>query len=492
MIDAEKVFAEWDAAEEIGESGMARRLRELAACDAERNDKEYSRLFAKCVCDRVALVSEERKYRRYNGTIWQSDPSGDLVMRDAKEFSDALLEYGIGLPDGKEKSGFVEYASRYAKFTARSTLVKDSRSELVASRSAFDARPELLNLANGTLDTDTMEFQPHSAADMLTRFAPTAYDPSARCPEWERFISDALMGDAEAVRYVQKQFGVAVTCDTSQERMHIFHGPTRSGKSTALETLSAMLGGSEEGYARAVQWETLAQKQARDGAKQSADVARLAGCRLAVVAEPDKGMLFDAARLKQMTGRDTITARFLNENPFQFVPVYSVFMHTNHLPAVNDRTLFESGRLVVVEFPRHLEEAERDLGLKDRLAKPEALSGLLNWCLEGLSAYRAEGAEPPASVVRATEAYADDSDKVKQFFADRMERCEDASESRFVYEEYVGWCQESGLHPEGIRTFRKELRARGLLEKRGYANGRDTSNVIPGWKISRKSVFPGQ
>lgn len=196
------------------------------------------------------------------------------------------------------------------------------------------------------------------------------------------------------------------------------------------------------------------------------------------------------ALVKQMLGRDTVTARHLHENEFEFVPVFSLFMNTNHLPKVSDQTLFESGRVAVVEFPKHLEPHEQDRGLKDRLKRPEELSGILNWCLEGLRAYREEGADLPASVVAATRAYAESSDKLGLFLADRMEQFGGASKGGDVYDEYAEWCECSGYRREGKQSFFEALRGRGLMVGRGKVNGHDERNVVQGYRIKPKRCLP--
>ena len=103
-----------------------------------------------------------------------------------------------------------------------------------------------------------------------------------------------------------------------------------------------------------------------------------------------------------MTGNDTINARYLNENSFDFVPVFKIFINTNYLPNVNDMTLFQSGRLKIIPFNRHFEEGEQDQGLKGQFAQPENLSGIFNWCLEGYRKFCQRGLETPDAVKKAT------------------------------------------------------------------------------------------
>ena len=96
------------------------------------------------------------------------------------------------------------------------------------------------------------------------------------------------------------------------------------------------------------------------------------------ISEPDKKMVLSATLVKTLTGNDKITARFLNENSFEFYPQFKFFINTNHLPKVTDVTVFSSGRVKVIPFERHFDERDQDKGLKGRLSQPKNLSGVLN------------------------------------------------------------------------------------------------------------------
>ena len=144
------------------------------------------------------------------------------------------------------------------------------------------------------------------------------------------------------------------------------------------------------------------QKQTVNSSGPSEDIARLAGARVVNISEPDKKMVLSAALVKTLTGNDKITARFLNENSFEFYPQFKFFINTNHLPKVTDVTVFSSGRVKVIPFERHFSEAEQDKGLKKKLAQVGNLSGILNWCLDGLRLAQETGFDPPSAVLAAT------------------------------------------------------------------------------------------
>lgn len=453
---------------------------------APRDEKTFSRVFGHWLSGKVCYVPEEKAYRIWDGTHWAKDSDSKRIHRLCKKFVDELILYAQcdpGVSDAM-RGDLVTFANKYNKLSERKKLIEDTCCEVTVCASEFDAKDNLLNVANGVIDLDTLEFvDEHNPEDRLSKIANVEYDPSATCEEWVRFIDESLGGDKETIRYLQKVMGIALTTDTSQECMFLLLGKTRSGKSTTVETIQTMLNSGEDGYACACNPETFAVKRNVDSSRPSSDIARLRGCRFAVAAEPSKSMLFDVARLKQLTGRDSVVARFLNQNEIQFKPQFTLVMTANNGPKVNDATLFESDRIFVIPFDNHLEKSERDTKLKDRLVKPKSLSGILNWCLEGLRLYKEEGLEPSPAITAATQKYAHDSDKIACFFDDCMIRDDGNSTGNYVYQSYKSWCISSGYSPEGKQQFFKELRARKLLADSGSINGSTHRNVVLGYRV---------
>jgi putative DNA primase/helicase len=200
-------------------------------------------------------------------------------------------------------------------------------------------------------------------------------------------------------------------------------------------------------------------------------------------------MVLNAAQVKSMTGNDTLNARFLHENSFDFVPQFKLYINTNYLPVINDMTLFSSGRVVTVPFERHFEEYEQDKGLKSEFQKPENQSAILNWLVEGYRALMTEGMKLPAAVIAATDAYREDSDKVWQFVQERLDEAP-AMEVRTseVYESYRGWCAENGCFPENSRNFNQALRGFATVVRRRPQSGGGATTLLLGYRV-RPSEF---
>ena len=350
----------------------------------------------------------------------------------------------------------------------------------------------LLNVQNGTLDLSGNEpvFLSHSPDMLLSKICNAEYDPAADCREWKKFLMEIMQGDKEKISYLQKIAGLSLTGCTQEETCFILYGSTtRNGKSTFCETLIYLLGD----YALTMKPESLAVKQNLDSRQASGDIARLAGCRFCNASEPPKRMLFDTALLKSLLGRDSITARHLHQREFSFIPKFKLVINTNYLPTITDDTVFSSGRINVISFDRHFELQEQDKDLKNRLRDKQELSGILNWCIEGLQLYRRDGLKPPVAVQTATDTYRTDSDKIGNFINECLTKTGQNSKAKDIYEVYSKWCEENGFGVENKSNFFAELKTKGLFANSGTVEGKTVKNIVKGYTVETDFVeYEGQ
>lgn len=437
------------------------------------------------IFDQCRYNTTAKSWYYFDGKRLTLDAESMHVEHAAAVFCDALLLYSLFyLNDDvtpEERLAFRRQCEGLTKRARRIAAIQDARKYNAFSSADTDKNPSLFNVQNGVYDTDTFQLLPHSPDLMLSKIAGCEYRPEAQSQDFAEFIDQVLQGDQEKIRFLQTFCGYILAGRPVEECFLILYGATtRNGKGTFCETLLRMFGD----YGASIRPETLAVKKSRDGSAASDDIARLAGVRFLNCSEPAKGLHLDEALVKSLTGGDKITARHLFERFFEFYPQFTIMMNVNFLPVVTDATLFASGRVMVLPFERHFEEAEQDKGLKARLQEPENLSAVFNWCIEGLRRYREEGLQLPASVICATSEYADDSDKVKRFWNDELEKCSgSAVKGADVYERYKEWCSASGLYAESKQNFFQLLRGRGLLQKTGVVNGISFYNVVPDYRL---------
>ena len=444
----------------------------------ETNDKGFGKLFAEVFKDKHRYNPSRKDFMLYDGKRWVDDTEGLAARADAKQLSDALLQYGSSIGN----SDYLKAVTALCNIRNRNNMLQDSKDEYYFCNEDLDKEDYLLNVQNGTLDlsSDTPVFKEHNPDMLLSKICNVKYEPAATCKTWDKFLMEIMQRDIEKIRYLQKIAGLSLTGNTQEETCFILYGSTtRNGKSTFCETLIYMLGD----FALTMKPESLAMKQNIDSRQASGDIARLAGCRFCNASEPPKRMLFDTALLKSLLGRDSITARHLHQREFSFKPKFKLIINTNYLPTITDDTIFSSGRINVISFDRHFKPDEQDKHLKDRLQDSGELSGILNWCIEGLRLYRSEGLKPPAAVQVATETYRTDSDKIGNFIKECLEKSGKNSSVKAVYEIYDKWCSENGFGTENKGNFMAELKSKGIFASSGTVEGKTVKNIVRGYTI---------
>lgn len=460
------------------------RLKELDPMNSSKypwNDIGAGHIFADFYKDRLRYVPERKMWFHYEGGIWQPDTGNLRAMKYCMELADLMYTFALEIRDEDKRKSYMKYASRWQSHSNRVNILKDAQVYHPIPYGSFDADIYIFNCKNGTLHIDTGEFTEHRSTDLLTKISPAVYDPTAYSERFATYIDEIMSGDTERAKFLQKILGYGLTGDTRHECMTILYGvTTRNGKGTLCESVLKVLGD----YGCASRPETIAMKSYTNGSQPSEDVARLAGVRFVNIPEPGKGMVLDAAKVKAMTGNDTLNARFLHENSFDFQPQFKIYINTNYLPVINDMTLFSSDRIIIIPFDRHFDEQSRDTTLKRRFAEEGVQSAILNWLLEGYRLLQSEGMFLPKSVKEATDRYQHDSDKMALFFEDNL-MADDAAEelTSTVYARYKGWCQENGSYPEGMKNFKQGLQAFAQVVRKRPKYGGEKTTMLIGYRL---------
>lgn len=468
---------------------VLKKLNELNAVERfPMNDRGSADLFATVFMDVSRYNPTKKDWMYYDGTRWVADQEGMRAKRNAKTLADALVRYSVtvSLPDDKRQS-YIKYAAGMMNYRSRNVMVTDAKDLNFFDNTELDKDDFLLNCKNCVLDLsgDQPKELEHKADLLLSKICNANYNPAATCTLWEKTVNEIMQGDSSKIEYLQKMSGRFLTGDTSEEEFYIFFGATtRNGKSTITELLLYLLGN----YATTISPESLAIKVNKDSRTASPDIAKLAGTRFVVASEPPRRMLFDSSLVKTLTGRDTVSARFLHENEFQFKPKFKLILNSNYLPVISDKTVFSSNRVKVVPFERHFTEKEQNKHLKEQLQ--QEIDGILNWCIQGLSLYRKEGLEPPTAVQIATHEYSEDSDKIGKFISECLEKSDQNLAAKDVYEKYSQWCNDCGLGVDGRTSFYEELKTKNLLSKTGTVTGKTVKNVIKGYSFVDETFHP--
>ncbi len=403
-----------------------------------------------------------RKWLVWAGARWERDEAG-RVHRLAKETVRGIYREASDAEDEDRRKALAKHAAASESEARIRAMVELAKSEAPVSPDELDTDPWLLNVLNGTIDLRTGQLREHRREDLITKLSPVEYDPAARAPTWDAFLGRVLPGE-ELRGFVQRAVGYSATGDTSEQCMFIHHGPGANGKSTFQETASAALGD----YAMRTPTETLLVK--RSGGVPN-DVARLKGARLITASETEEGRRLAESLVKDLTGQDTISARFMWAEWFDFKPTHALHLSTNHKPEIRGTDPAIWRRIRLVPWGVTIPPAEQDKKLPEKLR--DELPGVLAWIVCGCSAWLREGLQAPEEVRKATRAYRAEMDVLAAFLADCCLRDED--ETAFAGELWGAWklwCEETGEYAGTQKRFGGQLAERGFLNHRDSRTGR--------------------
>jgi putative DNA primase/helicase len=451
---------------------------ELSACPQESvatnngnpiayklNDTGNAERFASRYRDIVRYNHSTDCWLIWVGTHWQRDDDGE-VQRLAKECVLAIYEEAAEAARAGHDEQLFKWARTSGQEPRRKALLNLARSELpiAITHDRLNRGDYLLNVRNGTLNLQTGQLQPHKPGDLLTYVLPVEYDKTAKCPGWEQFLKRITGGDGDMMAYLARAVGYTLSGSTDEQCLFFLYGRGANGKSTFVETIMALL----DELAAKVRSEVLIQSE-RDRVPN--EIAALAGKRLVVMSElPSSGRLNEGV-VKDLTGGDTISARFLYGEPFQFKPTCTLWLYGNHKPTICGVDDGIWRRIHLIPFEVQIPIADRDPYLLARLR--EEFPGILAWVVGGWRDYCQYGLRPPARVTGATSAYRAESDILGKFLEERCYEREGAlAEAGKLYEAYKAWAEENGLYPLSNVRFSRLLIERGFIKKKNTGTKR--------------------
>lgn len=439
------------------------------------NDIGAGKLFADFYQEILRYVPERKSWFIYQDGIWQKDTGNIVAMKSVMELANLIYLCAIDITDEDKRKTFQRFSSKWQSHSYRVSILKDAQVYHPIKVSDFDKDIYMLNCLNGTYHLKNKCFYPHQSKDLLTKKANVSYEPQAKSHRFNSFIDEIMIGDNEKSSFLQKILGYGLSGDTRHECLFILYGvTTRNGKGTLCETILNLLGT----YACTARSETIALKQ-NNSQGPSEDVARLAGVRFVNISEPQKGLVLNVAQVKSMTGNDTLNARFLHENSFDFKPQFKLYINTNYLPSVTDLTIFKSDRIWIIPFDKHFNEEMRDITLKQQFTSEPVKSAILNWLIQGYDALQREGLSVPKVVKEATHQYEHDNDKIKLFIEDCLELGGFEEKTSNIYYRYKQWCLENGQFAESMKNFKQSLSSQfSIVRKRPKGGGNKTTLLV--------------
>ena len=461
-----------------------------------------SRLFADLFNEDLLWCPEKKTWYMYNGTIWEQDISGALTLKRTHDYYAIMQLYIPCIEDPSTQENWGKYVySRLSDTRYVERILKKAKGYLTVPMPMLDADSELINMPSYTLNLNTYKLQEHNPRDYLTKLTrcdlPTtnpeslkgsplknhreAYE-AMKHEKWTQFIYQVMEGDEEKSRYLQKALGYSILGNPKEECMFILHGKTtRNGKSTLLNTINHLMGD----YSTVTTASIICRAGFRKNASQaSPEIAGLKGKRFVSMSESSKYGKLDEDTIKILTGGEEIVCRGLYENISSYVPQFVLWLSCNDLPDVEDKSLFASDRLRIIEFNKHFSRKEQNKNLKNEFQTEEQMYGIFWWLLEGLKLYRQEGLDLPDSMQQVVDRYETNNDLVLMFLEDCCEPAEKESvQGRTLYSKYKSWAKASGYTPLTAQKFNAEMQ----IHKEWYSSY-GKSNGYPTYKGVRIRV----
>jgi putative DNA primase/helicase len=415
------------------------------------SDEALALSFAETHACNLRYVAAWGRWLSYNGTCWRFDDTLLSFDRARKICRDAAAQCN------RAKTATVLASAKTVAAVA--TLAKADR-RLAATVEQWDADPWLLNTPSGVIDLRTGASRAHWAGDYLTKLTGVAPDAGCSISMWLSFLDRVTGGDPDLIAFIQRMAGYALTGATVEHAMFFLYGTGANGKSTLMNAITSCAGD----YHRTAPIETFTDSV---NERHPTDLAGLRGARLVTAVETEEGRRWAESKIKTLTGGDTVSARFMRQDFFDYVPQFKLVIAGNHRPGLRSVDEAIRRRLHLIPFTVTIPPDERDAELPDKLK--EELPGILSWMVHGCLDWQKNGLAPPAAVTSATAAYLDAEDALAAWIDDSCERDPQAWEQTSdLFANWSAWAGRAGEHVGSQKRFSERLEARGAepLRKR--------------------------
>jgi len=430
-----------------------------------RNDSERAVRFAHTFGSDLRHVAVWDSWFKWDKTRWKRDTNGNVVRLGQTTSRIFLKEaFGINTDDSEKGKAAIRAAVQSGEASEIRAMLSMAcvQPAIAAEPEVFDNDPFLLCVRNGVVDLRTGAFRESQKEDHCTKQAGVTFDKDARCPLWTAHLNAVFAGNESLANFFQCAVGYSLTGGTREHKLFFLYGRGSNGKSTTMETIQHLLGD----YARKAP-DSLFMLDHHNREPQQ-EIAELMGKRFVIGSEIEEGGKLAESRVKDMTGGDTLTGRFLYSRLFNFTPTHKLWIFGNHKPDIanNDEGVWR--RMCLIPFTVEFKDGQKDPQLKTKLLGE--LPGILNWAAEGCALWQKAGLRVPEIVSTETDNYRKQEDVLGEFF---QEECDLGDflyreSKRLLHEHYRHWAAQRGIKcPLKPKQFNKQVAARaGIGEEK--------------------------
>lgn len=407
--------------------------------------------------ENVRYCYTEKKWYFYNSMRWSVDNLG-VILRMADKCVEAMkAEAKLYLQADEESGGdmakkFEKHMKSSRSNKSKKAMLNEIEHHLPILPIQMDRYKMALNTPSGIINLKNGDVKAHNPEYYFTKITSVDCAEAADCPRWLAFLDDIFAGDKDLIRYIQKAVGYSLTGSTAEQCAFFLYGTGRNGKSTFIDVIRDVFGD----YAANIQPETIMVKSSQSNAINS-DIARLKGARLVTSVEPNEGVRLNEGLLKQLTGDDTVTARKLYSEEFEFKPEFKLWMATNHKPIIRGTDTGIWRRIHMIPFNVQIPEDKVDKNLTHKL-KAE-MTGIFKWCIDGCLMWQREGLQMPAAVLKSVREYRREMDVISAFIEDKC-TLEGTVQASTLYAAYVSWADSNNEYCMSNTKFSTEIAKR--------------------------------
>lgn len=390
-------------------------------------------------------------WHRWSGVHWRPNRN-KLAFEWSRQ-----LNRAIRLKNAGDKGAAMLAKVRTAQ--AVETFAQADRAFAVNS-DEWDRDPWLLGTPGGTVDLRTGEMRTARQEDMISKI--TAVAPAADylhpldCPRWSKFLEEITSKNTGLIRFLQQWAGYSLTGDITEEALLFLLGPGMNGKTVFVNTVRNIVGD----YGLVAPPELLS---ASKFDRHPEELARLRGARIVTMSETEQGRAWAEVRIKNLTGGERITARFLNKSFFEFQPECKLLISGNNKPRIRGVDRAMRRRINLAEFKFVPPQPDPDLESKLKEEWPEILAWMITGCLD----WQANRLVRPKVMIDATEKYFTEQDLIQQWIDQCCELGKGFEDNRSaLYQSYEVFMRDIGETVEVQSTFYDELEKRGHTQRR--------------------------
>ncbi len=415
------------------------------------NEDDVGLSFTSKYQDSLRYVALWGKWFKWDGQTWKHDQVlyvFDMIRRLCRE---------VFSSDNKLRTKMLNAGT----IAAIERLVR-SDPKHAATVDQWDSDDYLLNTQSGIVSLSSGELKPHDPNEHCTKI--TSVGPDGECPTWIRFLNEITNDDLELVGFIQRMIGYACTGSTKEHALFFFYGTGGNGKGTLLNTVLSIL----NDYAVTASMDVFTESR-HD--RHPTELAALMGARLVVAQETNEGRKWDEAKIKTLTGGDLITARFMRQDFFTFLPKFTLIIAGNHKPSIQTVDEAMRRRLHLIPFNVTIPKEDQDRDLGEKLQKES--NGILRWMIEGAVFYQQQGLNPPQSVIEATECYFEDEDTLQQWVSDYCEIGPSCWETpTILFQSWKAFALAANIAPGSTGGFKSKLEAIRIRQTKTGKHGR--------------------